>query len=213
MHFSQSRGRTIERGHPHYIRLKLHDVAQLFNSMDPSPFLEKDLDEDAEEFIVSWAQEFPADDPVRLHIYLEHLPPEEHPKELIKAAVHNYFAHRAEIADLEFKRLLAQGRVSLVIGLVFLSVCLVLSKAVLGSQNAAWAVVVREGLTIVGWVAMWRPMQIYLYDWWPLRRRERIFEKLSHMPVEIEVRARSEGEPKNAAPSQAEPLLAPRNQP
>jgi hypothetical protein len=43
----------------------------------------------------------------------------------------------------------------------------------------------RESLTIAGWVAMWRPMQIYLYDWWPLRRRGRIYMKLSHMPVEV----------------------------
>lgn len=179
------------RGHAHYIRLKIRDVAQLFNSMDPSPFIEKDLDEDAEEFIVSWAQEFPADDPVRLHIYLEQWPA-ENPNELIKQAVHNYFAHRAEIADLEFKRLLAQGRVSLIIGLLFLSVCLVLSKVLLGQQTGAWAAVVRESLTIAGWVAMWRPMQIYLYDWWPLRRRERIYMKLSRMPVEIEVRAKPE---------------------
>ena len=34
-------------------------------------------------------------------------------------------------------------------------------------------------------VAMWRPMQIYLYDWWPLLRRSRIYAKLSHMPVEV----------------------------
>lgn len=45
--------------HPHTIRLRLRDMSQLFNSMDPSPFIEKDLDDDAEEFIVSWAQEFP----------------------------------------------------------------------------------------------------------------------------------------------------------
>jgi len=173
------------RGHPHYIRLKLRDVLQLFNSMDPSPFIEKDLDDDAEEFIVSWAQEFPADDPVRLHIYLEQWPGEDS-KELIKTAVHNYFAHRAEIANLEFKRLMDQGRISLIIGLVFLSVCLVLSKVLLGHQAGTWAAIGRESLTIAGWVAMWRPMQIYLYDWWPLRRRERIYEKLSNMPVEIE---------------------------
>lgn len=212
MRFSRPRAKAAGRGYPHYIRLKLHDLAQLFNSMDPSPFLEKDLDEDAEEFIVSWAQEFPADEPVRLHIYLEHLPP-EHPKDLIKEAVHNYFAHRAEITNLEFKRLLAQGRVSLAIGLVFLSVCLLLSKVVLGYQNGAWAVVTREGLTIVGWVAMWRPMQIYLYDWWPLRRREHIFEKLSHMPVEIEVREKGEGGPKNQPHQEPVPHFAPENQP
>lgn len=212
MRFSRPRAKAAGRGYPHYIRLKLHDLAQLFNSMDPSPFLEKDLDEDAEEFIVSWAQEFPADEPIRLHICLEHLPP-EHPKDLIKEAVHNYFAHRAEITNLELKRLLAQGRVSLAIGLVFLSVCLVLSKVVLGYQNGARAVVTREGRTIVGWVAMWRPMQIYLYDWWPLRRREHIFEKLSHMPVEIEVREKGEGRPTNQPHQEPMPHFAPENQP
>jgi hypothetical protein len=32
---------------------------------------------------------------------------------------------------------------------------------------------------------MWRPMQIYLYDWWPLLRLSRIYNKLSPMPVEL----------------------------
>jgi hypothetical protein len=158
--------------------------------MDPSPFIEKDLDADAEEFILSWAQEFPADHAIQLHIYLEQWPVED-PKEPIKTAVHNYFAHRAEIANLEFKRLMEQGRRSLVIGLVFLSACLVLSKVLLGHEAGTWAAIARESLTIAGWVAMWRPMQIYLYDWWPLRRRERIYEKLSHMPVEVEQKAKT----------------------
>ena len=171
-------------GHPHYISLKLHEVSQLFNSMDPSPFIEKDLDDDAEEFIVSWAQEYPSDAPVRLRIYLEQWPSED-PKEMIKAAVHNHFSHRAEIADLEFKRLMKQGRTSLLIGLVFLSACLVSSRVLLGHDAGTWAAIVRESLTIAGWVAMWRPMQLYLYDWWPVRRRERVFRKLSHMPVEV----------------------------
>jgi hypothetical protein len=36
-------------------------------------------------------------------------------------------------------------------------------------------------------LSMWRPMEIYLSEWWPLRRRKRVFEKLSLMPVEIAV--------------------------
>lgn len=190
MRFFRPKAGGTERGHPHYIRLKLHDVAQMFNSMDPSPFIEKDLDADAEEFIVSWALEYRLDDPLRLHVYIEQSPSED-PKELIKTAVHNYFAHRAEINDLEFKRLLDQGRSSLLIGLVFLSVCLILSNALLAHESGTWAAVVRESLTIGGWVAMWRPMEIHLYDWWPLRRRGRIYQKLSRMPVEVEVKAKS----------------------
>ena len=55
-----------DRGHPHTISLKLRDMNQLFNSMDPSPFIEKDLDDDAEEFIVSWAQEFSPKAPTQI---------------------------------------------------------------------------------------------------------------------------------------------------
>ncbi|MFZ0214061.1 MAG: hypothetical protein WBE20_12220 [Candidatus Acidiferrales bacterium] len=170
--------------HSHSIKLKLRDITQLFNSMDPSPFVEKDLDDDAEEFIMGWAQEFPPGAPLKLHIYLEQWPAED-PKELIRQAVHNYFAHRATLTKLEFSRLMKQGRTSLFIGLVFLASCLIIIQTQLHGEAGTWAGVLRESLTIAGWVAMWRPMQIYLYDWWPLRRRGQIYTKLSHMPVEV----------------------------
>ncbi len=174
---------AAEPGHWHSIKLKLRDLNQLFNSMDPSPFIEKDLDDEAEEFIVSWAREFPPDAQLRLRIHLEQWPAED-PSEMIRQAVHNYFAHRAEIIDLEFRALMKQGRTSLIIGLSFLAACLVIINTVLHVQ-AGWASVLRESLTIAGWVAMWRPIQIYLYDWWPLRRRGRTYAKLSRMPVEV----------------------------
>jgi hypothetical protein len=47
--------------HPTRINLKLRELSQLFNSLDRSPFLDRDLDHDAEEFIVSWARELPKD--------------------------------------------------------------------------------------------------------------------------------------------------------
>lgn len=168
----------------HSISLRIHDISQLFNSMDPSPFIEKDLDDKAEAFIVGWAQEFPANAQIKLRVHLEQWPTEGDPKELIRQAVHNHFAHLAELNRLEFRALMKQGRTSLLIGLVCLAISLVSSKMLHG-EAGTWASVLRESLTIAGWVAMWRPMQIYLYDWWPLRRRGRLYEKLSHMPVEV----------------------------
>jgi len=175
---------ATDRGRQHTIRVRLRDISQLFNSMDPSPFIEKDLDDRAEEFIVSWAQEFSPNAPIKLRIYLDQWPVED-PKEMIRTAVHNHFAHRAKISRLEFKRLLKEGRTSLFIGLVFLAACLLITKLLLGREVGTWAAVMRESLTIAGWVAMWRPMQIYLYDWWPLLRRGRIYAKLSRIPVEV----------------------------
>jgi len=177
--------RSAHPAHSHSISLRIHDITQLFNSMDPSPFIEKDLDEKAEAFIVGWAQEFPANAKIKLRVHLEQWPSEGDPKELIRQAVHNHFAHLTELNRLEFKALMKQGRTSLLIGLCCLVVSLVSSKMLTHGEAGTWASILRESLTIAGWVAMWRPMQIYLYDWWPLRRRGRLYDNLSRMPIEV----------------------------
>jgi hypothetical protein len=153
--------------------------------MDPSPFLEKDLDQDAEEFIVSWAQEYPRGDPVSLRIHVNQLPAHTDAQRDAETAVHNYFAYRAKLNRLEFRHLLKQGRISLVIGLAFLGVCLLMSDLLPRQYAGTLSIVLRESLVIAGWVAMWRPMQIFLYEWWPLRRMGRLFQKLSRMHVEL----------------------------
>ena len=108
--------------------------------------------------------------------------------EMIEEAVRNYFAYRAKLNQLEFKRLLKQGRTSLIIGLLFLAACLFLSELMFRQDEGTLARIFRESLTIAGWVAMWGPMQIFLYDWWPLRRLGKIYESLSRMPVELKSR-------------------------
>lgn len=166
------------------IELKLRDISQLFNSMDPSPFHEKDLDHDAEEFIVSWAQEYPSKDPLKLKIYLDQWPAAD-PEETARQSVHNYFSYRRELAQRDFRHLMKQARVSLFIGLIFLGACLLASGILLRSTQAGWAHFLKEGLTIAGWVAMWRPIQLYLYDWWPVHQQIGTYERLSRMTVEV----------------------------
>jgi hypothetical protein len=116
------------------------------------------------------------------------LPPHDDAEHLLETAVHNYFAYRAKLNRLEFRHLLKQGRTSLIIGLAFLAAC-VLTSELLRRQAGTLPIVLREGLIIAGWVAMWRPMEIFLYEWWPLLRRGRLYEKLSRMPVEVRKRS------------------------
>lgn len=170
---------------PHRIELGLRDIGQLFNTMDASPFHEKDLDHDAEEFIESWAFEFPANDPIALVVHLDILPKAPSPQVLVAQAVHNHFAYRARLNRLEFRRLMEEGRKCLAIGLLFLVLCLVAGELLGNPEAGTLTRMLREGLTIAGWVAMWRPLEIYLYDWWPLRHRGKVFQKLSTMPVEV----------------------------
>ena len=46
------------------IAVHVGELKQLFHSLDPTPFRERDLDPKAEEFIAGWARELPADAPL-----------------------------------------------------------------------------------------------------------------------------------------------------
>lgn len=171
--------------HPvHRIELRLQELAQLFNSMDPTPFLHKDLDRDAEEFIESWALEFPQDSRFQITVHLGQMPPED-PTALVTEAIHNYFDYKSELARRAVRLLLVEGRRSLVIGVVFLALCLLGAEALSTFTTGTFLKIVHESLTIGGWVAMWRPMQIFLYEWWPLVRRGRIYRSLSRAQVRV----------------------------
>jgi hypothetical protein len=176
----------MRSSHVQLIRLRLRELAQLFNSMDPSPFVERDLDAKAEEYIVSSARELAATAELELVIHLEVQPPEQRGAET-EAAVQHYFTTRAELKLREFRQLMRRGRISLVVGLSFLIACLAISELLgtLGQSTAS--AILRESLTIGGWVAMWRPLEIYLYDWWPLRDERRVMERLSRMRVKMEL--------------------------
>ena len=169
----------------HRIELRIRKLAQLFNSMDPTPFLNRDLDPEAEAFIESWAQEFPPGGRFHIAIHLEEPPQEADPDALATEAIHNFFHYRAELTRHQLNQLLRQGRASLVIGLSFVAACLLGAEAVGKLTSGPFFSIVRESLTIVGWVAMWRPLQIFLYDWWPIARRRRLYVKLSHAQVHV----------------------------
>jgi hypothetical protein len=164
------------------IEIRLTHLNQLFNTFDPSPFHERDLDQDAEDYIVASADEYSLKRPLRLVILPadEVPPPGEHG---LPHAIHNYFAYQMDVARRRLRFQLREGRVALVIGLAFLLTCLSLRQVALSLEPGPTGQILREGLLIVGWVAMWRPLEIFLYDWWPIRHADRLFKKLSAIPV------------------------------
>ena len=97
----------------------------------------------------------------------------------------NYFTYRADLARLEVRHTLQQGRATLLVGVLFLATCMVARELLATFRTVEWLRFVEEGLLIVGWVAMWRPLELLLYDWWPVLRMRRIYENLARMRVEV----------------------------
>ena len=92
--------------------------------------------------------------------------------------------------------MLRRGRTSLGVGVLFLAACFGLSELAQNLVSGVLGEFIEVGLQIVGWVAMWRPIEIYLYDWWPLRGEYQLLERLARMRVSVEVVPRLAGEPK-----------------
>ena len=169
------------------IEIRVTELRQLFDAIDPSPFSQRDLDPRAEEFIVAWATDLPADKPWGLVVHLDR--PAGRPDEaaVLRDAIHEYFGQRVLSSRRKLRALFRRGRISLVIALVFLAASIVVGDAVAGYLGEGrFGGVVREGFLIGGWVAMWRPLEVFLYDWWPIRAEGRLLERLSTMPVRIE---------------------------
>ena len=153
--------------------------------MDPTPFQHRNLDADAEDFIETWALEFPQNSHFHIIVHIEQMP-EDDPTSIVAEVIHNYFSYKAVRSKRNLNLLLLEGRASLLIGLAFLAICLIGADILAANfASSPFLRLVKESLLIGGWVAMWRPLQIFLYDWWPIIRRSRIYKNLGHATVRV----------------------------
>jgi hypothetical protein len=167
------------------IEIRLQSVRQLFHTLDPAPFHEKDLDESAAAYMQEACDEAGSRRKLRLVVHLPASEAEGATPRTLTEAVNNYFSCRERQLRKELIRLLRYGAISLVIGLLFLMVCIALRRALIAHPLVMDQSIADEGLLILGWVAMWRPIEVLLYDWWPLARRRTVLRRLASMPVDV----------------------------
>jgi hypothetical protein len=167
------------------IEIKLNSVIQLFNSFDPAPFNEKELDTKAEKYIVDIVKDFPKNTQFRIIVHLpEDLMQTERAK-TIGEAIHNHFQYLTKVTDRKFRQKFRYGRVSLLIGLSFLAAALVARQMVSHFSNIFLAQLFSDAFLIIGWVAMWEPTTVLLYQLWPIIQMKNIYKRISMMETEI----------------------------
>lgn len=166
------------------IQLHLHRLEMLFDPMDPSPWLSKDLQPRILERIVEGARDYPLNAPLALVIYADQMDEQLQDTHSVCDALRTNFAQLSMQARHRLRLHLRRGLISLMIGLTVLACALIGSK-LLGEGTIASTL--RESLDIGGWVALWRPMEMFLYDWWPIQGDRMRYRKLSRMPIQIHV--------------------------
>jgi hypothetical protein len=169
------------------IALRLREISQLFNTLDPYPFRDRDLARDAEEYVTGWAEELPRNAAIRIAVYLPAAECARYAAADVGAVIANCFNDRARAQSMALRDLFRDGRLALLIGVTLLSACLLLAVQVgqhLGEGTPSR--IVQESLVILGWVVIWRPAEIFLYEWLPIVRRRALYRRLSAATVILE---------------------------
>lgn len=167
------------------IEIKLSSIMQIFNSFDPAPFHEKELDTAAEHYIVDTVRDFSVKTKFKIIIYLPKELAESEQAQKIRPAIQHHFEYRAMTADRKYRSHFRHGRSTMLIGLSFLTIALVARQMVSHLNNQLLAQIFADALLIIGWAAMWEPITVMLYELWPILQTKKVYQKISGMEIDI----------------------------
>jgi len=162
------------------IELRLQHLEQLFDTLDPAPFHDKALDRRVEAYLLESAGEHPRSEPLSVLLHGPDAIQARVPD--IAAAIHAHFELAHQQAERRHRRRRRVGRVAMLAGIATLAVVLVL-RHWLAVVPAPFGEVVSEGLLILAWVALWRPIETIGFDSWESRQERGILRRLAQVPV------------------------------
>lgn len=167
------------------IELRLASLDDLFDSCCAAPLHERELNEEVESHIVAAAKDLPADATPRLVVTLQRATGIEHAQALIETAIRVHFARRASRGWRQLRQLVGRASLSLFIAVTIVAVsALVREKlAHAGVDQNPIVSIFCECLLIGAWVAMWKPMEILLHEWWSMRGEKQVMTRLSTTSV------------------------------
>ena len=172
-------GRRRRPGSSAPVNIHIRDFSQLFNSLDPSPFWDRDLDREAAEFIEEEFSERLSAETWNLYVHTRDgggSPPD------LQTALENYYGRMASSAHRALREHLWSSEWTLVAGVIVFLFSMGV-RSMLGGLLVTLPQILDEGLIILAWLALWRPAEMLLYGWMPLRRKERLYERLARIRV------------------------------
>jgi hypothetical protein len=169
------------------VNIHIRELSQLFNSLDPSPFWDRDLDRDAAEFIEEeFSQKRSAE---TWNLYIHAHQGGASPTDL-QTAIENYYGRMASAARRELREHTRSSEWTLLAGTLVFLLSMGL-RSMLGGLLGTLPQIFDEGLIILAWLALWRPAEMLLYGWMPLRRKEQLYERLARIRVFVRPDARA----------------------
>ena len=163
------------------VNVHVRDLAQLFHSLDPSPFWDRDLDRSAAAFIEDEFRDKRAAHAWHLdvHVHEGHALAGD-----LQQAIKNYYRRLAGSVRRELREHLLLGQLGLLGGVAIFLMSMG-AQQLLQSSLGDVPRILDEGLIILAWIALWRPVEALAYEWVPLFRRRRLYDRLAAVRVSV----------------------------
>ncbi|WEK49175.1 MAG: hypothetical protein P0Y66_15665 [Candidatus Kaistia colombiensis] len=178
------------------VDLYLSDIHNFFQTPEVDPFLGENIEASGIDQLIDTMNARPQSrgDIKNVVIHLPEALPEPNLPVRVRTAITNYCDAQIRLAVQKKREIWLEGRKSLKIGLVFWAICLALSllfEEVIFTRHV-FGRLFGEGFIIAGWVGLWRPAELLLYDWRPYAREKKRYEEIKAMNVAIVPHAAAE---------------------
>ncbi|MGC8517009.1 MAG: hypothetical protein ACP5P4_00585 [Steroidobacteraceae bacterium] len=164
------------------VNVRVRDLAQMFNSLDASPFWDRDLDVDAADFIEEEFRQNRAAAQWHLHV---HASEGADLAADLQPALEHYYTRMAHSTALRLREQLRLGEFALLGGLVIFLLSMSARGILSSVASHALSRLLDEGLIILAWLALWRPVETLVYGWVPLYRQRRLYQRLAAIRVTV----------------------------
>ena len=189
----EKKSRYRKVGDAYLIEVNVREAARLFDQRDPAPFREKELDERFVEYITTSVREFSIRTPLRLAVTIEQSDglssaTPSLTADVIREAIRSHFEYQVELHTSNLQQYWRRAQFFFFIGGVVLALCVSTAQSIAIPAVPGLSGIFREGLIIFGWVSIWKPIEVLLFDWYPPYETLRFQRKLATMQIDVEFR-------------------------
>jgi len=161
-------------------------VSQLFDHRDPSPFNERDLDDDAADYLVASVEELPPRQPFKVVVWIAEPFPDGLPSDAVATSIERHFTAARDNLRRRHQKHQRRARWMMLFSFVMLVVLLSLAE-ITTELNLTHIQLIPQSLTIIAWVIMWRPIDLLIFDWFPYLVERRQLDRIRAAPIEVRV--------------------------
>ncbi len=166
------------------IDLRVKDIEQIFDNRDPMPFLERDLDDEVAAYVLDCAGDI-GRMPLRVVFWAEK---SDLDQGAVAEAFRKHFDYELDRARRKLRVAGRMARNGFVLGASIMTGLRVVSEVfVMSLSPSDGRRILHEGLVIVSWVAMWRPIEFVLFELRQVLERRRLLERLRDAEVALRI--------------------------